>query len=219
LLTGYLEEAMHWTDLINSLAGLFIVATASTKTMVPLRILAIAANCFLIIYFAIAHSWLTLLLQAFALPLNAWRLYQMLVLIRRVREAIRGKPSLDWLKPFMSERRFRKGDLLFAKGETADEMFYLMTGRFVLVEMGIEIEPGHLVGELAMLAPDNRRTATLECIEEGNVLSITYEQVEQLYYQNPTFGFYFLKLATARLFNNIVRLEGELERRQVVVVT
>ena len=40
---------MHWTDLINSTASLFIVATASTKTMVPLRILAIIANCFLIV--------------------------------------------------------------------------------------------------------------------------------------------------------------------------
>jgi CRP/FNR family transcriptional regulator, cyclic AMP receptor protein len=208
---------MHWSDLINSLAGLFIVATASTKTMVPLRILAIVTNCFLIVYFAIAHAWMPLLLQASALPLNAWRLYQMLVLVHKVREAIRGKPSLDWLKPFMAQRHFRKGDLLFAKGETAEEMFYTMTGRYVLVELGIEIEPGHLVGELAMLAPDNRRTATLECIEEGNALSITYEQVEELYYQNPTFGFYFLRLATARLFDNIGRMEKELEKRQAAL--
>ena len=70
----------------------------------------------------------------------------------------------------------------------------------------------------AMLAPDNRRTATLECIEEGNVLTITYEQVEELYYQNPTFGFYFLKLATARLFDNVSRMESELARRQTAVV-
>jgi hypothetical protein len=35
-----------------------------------------------------------------------------------------------------------------------------------------------VVGELAMLAPDNRRTATLECVENGKVPSITYEQVE-----------------------------------------
>jgi Cyclic nucleotide-binding domain len=205
---------MHWADLINSLAGLLIVASASSRTMVPLRILAIATNCFLIVYFAVMHAWLPMLLQAAALPLNAWRLYQMVMLVSRVREAVRGKPSLDWLKPFMSERRFRKGDLLFAKGETADEMFYIMTGRYVLAEPGIEIPPGHLVGELAMLAPDNRRTATLECIEEGSVLSITYEQVEELYYQNPTFGFYLLKLATARLFENLGRLESELEQRQ-----
>jgi len=65
-----------------------------------------------------------------------------------------------------------------------------------------------------MLAPDNRRTATLECVEDGKVLSITYEQVEQLYYQNPTFGFYFLRLATARLFDNIGRLESELTRQR-----
>lgn len=205
---------MHWTDLINSLAGLLIVASASSRTMVPLRILAIATNCFLIFYFAVMHAWLPMLLQAAALPLNAWRLYQMVMLVSRVREAVRGKPSLDWLKPFMSERRFRKGDLLFAKGETANEMFYIMNGRYVLAEPGIEIPPGYLVGELAMLAPDNRRTATLECIEEGSVLSITYEQVEELYYQNPTFGFYLLKLATARLFENLGRLESELERRQ-----
>jgi hypothetical protein len=204
---------MHWTDLINSTASLFIVATASTKTMVPLRSLAIVANCFLIVYFALAHAYLPLLLQAFALPINAYRLYQMFVLIRSVREAIHGKPSLDWLKPFMADRHFHKGDLLFAKGEPANEMFCTVSGRYVLVELGLEIEPGDVVGELAMLSPENRRTATLECIEDGKVLSITYEQVEQLYYQNPTFGFYFLRLATARLFDSIARLENELERR------
>jgi hypothetical protein len=204
---------MHWTDLVNSTASLFIVATASTKTMVPLRSLAIIANCFLIVYFAMAHAFLPLLLQLFALPINAYRLYQMLVLIRRVREAVQGKPSLDWLKPFMSERRFRKGDLLFAKGEPADDMFCTVTGRYLLLELGVEVERGEVVGELAMLSPDNKRTATLECIEDGKALSITYEQVEQLYYQNPTFGFYFLRLATARLFDNVARLEDELAHR------
>ena len=129
---------MHWSDLFNSGASLFIVATASTKTMVPLRILAIVTNCILMAYFTVTHAWIPLLLQVFALPLNGWRLYQMIVLIRNVRDAIRGKPSLDWLKPFMSERRFRKGDLLFAKGETAQEMFYTMTGRYALVEMVVQ---------------------------------------------------------------------------------
>lgn len=203
---------MHWTDLFNSVGSLFIVATASTKTMVPLRILAIVANCFLIVFYAVTHSWVPMVLQAAALPLNAWRLYQMIVLIRNVRGAIRGNSSMDWLKPFMTGRHFRKGDILFAKGEPANEMFCTVTGRYRVLELGIELKPGQLVGELAMLAPDNRRTATLECIEQGEALSITYEQVEQLYYQNPTFGFYFLRLATARLFDNISRMESELAR-------
>jgi hypothetical protein len=206
----------HWTAIFTSGASLFIVATATTKTMVPLRILAIITNCFLIFVFGVTHSWFPMAMQAVALPLNGFRLYQMILLIANVRGAISSTTSMDWLKPFMSERRFRKGDVLFAKGERADEMFCTVTGRYLLVELGIELEPAQVVGELGFLAPDNRRTATLECIEAGTVLSITYEQVEQLYYQNPTFGFYFLRLSTERLFDNIKKLEAELERRPPV---
>jgi len=203
---------MHWNELFNSLAALFIVATASSKTMVPLRVLSIVANCFLITSYAATHNWILMGLQGVAMPLNAYRLYQMILLIRNVRESIRGNTSMDWLKPFMTGRHFKKGDILFAKGEPASEMFCTVTGRYLLIELGIELKSGQVVGELAMLAPDNRRTATLECIEDGDALSITYEQVEQLYYQNPTFGFYFLRLATARLFENISRLESEVTR-------
>jgi CRP/FNR family cyclic AMP-dependent transcriptional regulator len=205
---------MHWNEFVNSGAALLIVATASSKTMVPLRVLSIVANCFLIAAYAVTHSWTLMALQGVALPLNSWRLYQMVVLIRNVRTAIHGDASMDWLKPFMARRHFRKGDILFAKGEEAHEMFCTVTGRYLLLELGIELKQGQVVGELAMLAPDNRRTATLECIEDGEALSITYEQVEQLYYQNPTFGFYFLRLATARLFENIQRLQTDLERRK-----
>jgi hypothetical protein len=205
---------MHWSDVFNSFAALFVVATATTKTMVPLRVFAIVTNCMLIVVFGFTHTWLPLTLQAIALPVNSYRLYQMLVLIRNVRSAIGGEPSLEWLKPFMTQRRFRKGDVLLAKGELADEMLCTVTGRYRLIELGTEIGPGQVVGELGLLAPDNRRTATLECVEDGIVLSITYEQVEQLYYQNPTFGFYLLRLTTARLFDNIGRLETELARRQ-----
>lgn len=203
---------MHWAELFTSGASLFIVATATTKTMVPLRALTIAANVFFVLIFADLHLWLPMALQALALPLNGYRLYQMLDLIKNVRAAIGGDTSLEWLRPFMTRRSFKTGDILFTKGEPADRMFCTVTGRFRLRELGIELKPGEVVGELAMLAPDNRRTATLECIESGQALSITYEQVEQLYYQNPTFGFYFLRLATARLFDNISRLEAEVAR-------
>jgi Cyclic nucleotide-binding domain len=203
-------QFMHWNELFNACAALLIVATASSKTMVPLRILSIIANCFLIFSYAVTHTYILLALQAITLPVNGFRLYQMVALIRNVRESVRGNASMDWLKPFMTGRHFKKGDILFAKGEPAHEMFCTVTGRYRLLELGIELQPGQVVGELGMLAPDNRRTATLECIEEGEALSITYQQVEQLYYQNPTFGFYFLRLATARLFENIARMEGEL---------
>ena len=45
------------------------------------------------------------------------------------------------------------------------------------------------------------------------MLVITYDKVSELYFQNPSFGFYFLKLSSERLLQNVRRLEGELEAR------
>jgi CRP-like cAMP-binding protein len=98
-------------------------------------------------------------------------------------------------------------------------MFYIVSGRYRLVESGIELPIGAIVGEFGMLTPSNVRTQTLECIESGLVLSVSYDQVEQLYVQNPAFGFYFLKLVTARLFENIGRLEQRLEQQTLAVKT
>ena len=40
------------------------------------------------------------------------------------------------------------------------------------------------------------------------ILAVTYRQVEELYVQNPAFGFYFLRLVSARLFENLHRGEA-----------
>ena len=45
------------------------------------------------------------------------------------------------------------------------------------------------------------------------ILSVSYTKVEELYVQNPAFGFYFLRLASARLFQNIGTLEQRLAQQ------
>jgi CRP-like cAMP-binding protein len=134
----------------------------------------------------------------------------MLQLVRDVKKSVNSDLSMDWLKPFMTKRNCKVGEVLFYKDEKAEEMFYIVSGRFRLVESEIELPVGALVGELGMLSPTHERTQTLECIEAGAVLSVTYTQVEELFVQNPEFGFYFLKLASARLFENIGKLEDRL---------
>jgi CRP-like cAMP-binding protein len=44
-------------------------------------------------------------------------------------------------------------------------------------------------------------------------LTITYEKLLELYFQNPEFGYYFLRLTTERLMQNISRLEGAIEAK------
>src|SRR5215467_9211114 len=144
------------------------------------------------------------------LVLNSYRLHQMLQLVHDVKKSVSGDLSMEWLKPFMTERKCNTGDMLFYKDEKADDMLYIVSGRFRLVESGIELPVGAIVGELGMLSPQKARTQTLECIETGVVLGVSYDQVEQLYVQNPAFGFYFLRLASARLFQNIDTLEQRL---------
>ena len=107
--------------------------------------------------------------------------------------------------------------MLFYKDEKAEDMLYIVSGRFRLVESGIELPVGAIVGELGMLSPSKVRTQSLECIEAGVILSVSYDQVEQLYVQNPAFGFYFLKLASARLFQNLDTLERRLARQTAQV--
>ncbi|HUN96163.1 MAG TPA: cyclic nucleotide-binding domain-containing protein [Bradyrhizobium sp.] len=191
-------------------ASVFVVATTTMRTMIPLRVFAILTNIILIATAIPIHNYLVILLQALVLVLNSYRLHQMLQLVRDVKRSVNSDLSMDWLKPFMTERKCSAGEILFYKDEKADDMLYIVSGRFRLVESGIELPVGAIVGELGMLSPQKARTQTLECIEAGLILSVSYNKVEELYVQNPAFGFYFLRLASARLFQNIGTLEQRL---------
>jgi hypothetical protein len=187
--------------------AIFFVATLLTQTMVPLRVANMVGCAFFVGFGALAHDVKTFFLYLLLLPINAVRLRQMLNLVKTARAATQGDASMEWLKPFMTERKYRKGDILFKKDDPADEMLLTVTGKFLVKEIGVELPPGRLMGELGFLTPDNRRTATIECIEAGHVLTITYEKLLEIYFQNPEFGYYFLVLTSQRLLENMARLE------------
>ena len=187
--------------------AIFFVATLLMQTMVPLRVANMAGCTFFATFGALSGNVATFLLYLLLLPINAVRLRQMLRLVKKARHAAQGDMSMEWLKPFMTERRYRRGDKLFKKGDAATEMFLTVTGRFLVKEIGVELPPGRLMGELGFLTPTNRRTGTVECIEDGQVLTITYDRLLELYFQDPQFGYYFLILTSRRLLENIERLE------------
>jgi len=194
-------------------ASVFVVATTTMRTMIPLRVFGILTNIVLIATAIPNHNYLGILVQAMVLVLNSYRLHQMLQLVRDVKRSVNSDLSMDWLKPFMTERKCTAGEVLFYKDEKAEDMLYIVSGKFKLVESGIVLPVGAIVGELGMLSPSNVRTQSLECIEPGLVLSVSYSKVEELYVQNPAFGFYFLRLASARLFQNLETLQKQLTQQ------
>ena len=213
-----IDIALTNINLANMLAlagAIFYVITLMVRTIVPLRIIGIISNAFFIAYGALAGAAPTFFLYLLSLPINAVRLRQMLSLIKRARISAQGDLSMDWLRPFMSPRKYRKGQVLFHKGDVATEMLLTVTGKFLVTEIDVELSPGRFIGELGFVAPKNRRTQTVKCLEDGEVLTITYEKLLELYFQNPQFGYYFLRLTTERLMQNISRLEGIIEANKI----
>jgi hypothetical protein len=196
------------------------VATLLMRTIVPLRIVGIVSIVFFIAYGALAGAVATLLLYLLSLSINIIRLRQMLNLTKKARDSAQGDLSMEWLRPFMTPRKCKKGEVLFHKGDIAKEMFYTVGGMFLVKEIGVKLPPGRIMGELGFIDPKNRRTGTVESLENGEVLFITYDRLLELYFQNPDFGYYFLRLTTERLMQNIGRLESSLdEHRQKLLKT
>lgn len=207
---------MSYVDLVGYVMAAFTLATYSMKTMIPLRMLSIATQVMGLYYGFLEADYPSISLYVILIPLNSVRLYQMMRLVKQVDAAVHGDLEMDWLKPFMTSRQVHGGDVLFHKGDAADQMFFVVSGHFRLLESSIKIEPGTVVGEFGLLTPNQARTQTLACLEDGTVLYITYDKVKELYFQNPTFGFYLLRLTSRRLFENVARLETELAARPAV---
>jgi hypothetical protein len=212
-----MEIALAYVTLANMFAlvgAIFFVATLLMKTMVPLRVANMAGCTFFVVFGALSGNVATFLLYLLLLPINAVCLRQMLKLVRKARSATAGDMSREWLRPFMTERRCRRGDILFKKDDAATEMFLTVTGRFLVTEIGVELPPGRLMGELGFLTLNRRRTATVECIDDGQVLTITYDRLLEIYFQDPQFGYYFLVLTSQRQLENISRLERTLAQER-----
>jgi hypothetical protein len=192
-------------------AAALVLVSSFVKTMIPLRCLAVGGNLGFLIYGALHPSIVMMLLHGALLPVNIWRAFEMVRLTRRVRAAAaEGDLSGVWLKPYMRKKRLKAGAVLFRKGDAADHLYFLVEGRIEFVEIGETMEPGRLFGEIAFFAPDKRRTLTARCTTECVVLRIDETTFQQLYFQNPSFGFQVVTLVAGRLMADRQRLEHRL---------
>ena len=198
---------MTMVEFMGYVAAGLVFATFCMKTMIPLRIVGITSNVAFLLYAWPAGVVPLFLLHSALLPMNIWRLTQIRALVREVRKSAAGDLPLEGLLPFMLPRRAVAGEVLFRRGDAADEMFYVLGGAVRLVELDKSLGPGAMLGEISMFAPRRERTATAVCDTDVDLLSLTSEKVMQLYYQNPRFGFHVVRLITARLIENLRRVD------------
>jgi CRP/FNR family transcriptional regulator, cyclic AMP receptor protein len=200
---------INWIELSGYLASTLVFLTFYMKTMIPLRIVGMVANVAFMTYGFGAHVYPVLILHAILLPLNCLRLVQMRTLIQKVRAASRGDLSMEWLVPMMRRRQCAKGDVLFRRGDPAQELYLVFTGSVRLLDVGVEIGPGKVLGEIGLFAPTHQRMDTAICETEVELGVMATEKVLELYHQDRRFGFYLIRLVSQRLLEDYASLRDQ----------
>jgi hypothetical protein len=197
---------MQWIEAFGYVGALMTLATFSMKTMLHLRMVGIVANLAFITYGVLDHVYPVLLLHMTLLPLNVWRLWQLLQMTRQIKAISASRLSMEWLKPFSRHKDAQVGETLFRQGDAATEILFVLSGRFRAVEADVVLEQGEVIGELGLITKEHKRTQTVVCEQAGSLLQINYDEVRQMYFQNPRFGFFFLELVAERLMRDANRM-------------
>jgi len=206
---------MHFDiiTIIGILAGAFYIASQFQKDMISLRVLALVSNVLYLIYsplhtdYQIPHLIVmpTFLVNLILLPINAKRLLEIIRLTKQIEQATVESPVTEWLLPHMHLRKHTAGSVLFRKGDKADELMYVASGKLKLQGIDHFIGPGELIGEIGLFSSEKIRTLTVECDTDCELYHMTDEQMYRLYYQNPKLGFFFMKLIVERLLRDVKR--------------
>jgi len=182
------------------LSAVLVFSSFFMKTMIPLRTVAVCSNISFITYALLGlkygvfgRVYPILVLHMALLPLNLVRLRQLNELLRAVRHASEDE-TIRSLVPYMQTETHAAGDLLFQKGDAADRLYVIEHGRVRFTEIGQLMSDGEVFGEVGLFAPQNVRTLSARCDSDCRLHTITRQKVLELYYENPRFGFFLIRL-------------------------
>jgi CRP/FNR family cyclic AMP-dependent transcriptional regulator len=191
-----------WIVVAAWVAATLVFCTFFMKTMIPLRIVAIASNLAFITYALLGlhygvfgRLYPILVLHSCLLPLNVLRLRE----LRRLIAAVRGASdadALDALVPYMKGEEHPGGDVLFRAGDAPDKLYVIHSGHVDFPELRKRLSAGDVFGEIGLFAPQQVRTVTAVCADDCRLATITGDKVLELYYENPRFGLFLIRLVS-----------------------
>ena len=202
--------SMTLVDMVGFSAAAASFVAFSAKTMIPLRIAAICSNVLFVAFGLLSGFWPSAVMHTLLLPLNIHRLRAMRRLIRRVAVAARAEDVFEseWLRPYMRRKSFTKGSTIFAKGEPAHGVYFIVSGQVHFPEVDEHAGSGLLFGEIAIFTDEGRRTLSCVCETDVEVLYMTNEELKELYFQNPEFGYHLVRLIVDRMKRQIDKLQA-----------
>lgn len=198
--------AFNWVAAIGWLGSILTIATYAMNTMMPLRILAIASSISYLIYAYLLQLWPLLGMELALLPINCYRLWQIVTLRDLVAQAKDGTATdFSVIKAYGKKRQITAGSLIFKRGDPVDQLYFIGSGRVLIEEVGIEVSSGDIFGEIAFFTDAATRTATARCVEDAEVYEIDKKRFMRLQFEDPSFGLSVMRTVTRRLSDNANR--------------
>lgn len=189
-----------WIVMAAWVAAVLVFLSFFMKTMIPLRIVAIASNVAFISYALLGleygvfgRVYPILVLHSCLLPLNVVRLRQLRRLVASVQKAT-DEDVVRSLVPYMKTELHPRETVLFRQGDAADRLYVIQEGAVRFVEINKRAVVGEVFGEVGVFAPLGTRTLTAVCEQDCRLAAISREKVLELYYQDPKFGFFLIRL-------------------------
>jgi len=190
---------MTTLEVLGYVGGVLVFSTFYLKTMIPLRLVAIASNIVYIAYSALAGLLPILVLHTLLLPLNIWRLIEVGQLIRKVRASAQSDlRAPELIVPYMQRVTRAKGERVFTKGDSADCVYYLFRGSTRLLLKNIVVPEGQMIGVMGIFSHEHLRADTAVCVTDVELGVISKNRILELFYQNPDFGAFLIRMVAQR---------------------
>lgn len=189
-----------WIEVIGWIASGLTVATYAMNTMLPLRILAVGSSVFFLIYGLILHVWPLVGMEALLLPINSYRLWQLISLRNRLGRPGDGEPAdYSVIKRYGKRRVVPAGTLIFERGDTVDQLYLIGSGKVSIEELNIDIAPGDIFGEIAFFTDAAIRTASARATEDTELFELDEKHFMRLQFEDPSFGLSVMRSVTRRM--------------------
>ena len=126
--------------------------------------------------------------------------------------------EIDLMAPYLDYRQEPDKSIIIKEGEIGDNIFYIVSGEAnvsVHLPAGsdstlIMLGKGEVVGEMAILSSNNKRSATVTSVSEIELLILSKKNYESLVENHNKIAFKILKSITSNLCERIKQQSDQL---------
>ena len=180
------------------IAAAFVLSSFYLRNMASLRLAALASNAMFIIYAILASATPILVLHCLLLLLNLWRLLEMRMLRRRFIDAAPLDTSTERLLPFMRRGSCKRGAVIFNKGDTANDVYFILQGEVILSDSNKSVAGGQMLGLMGVCSSERRRVDSAICMSDVEYGAIAAERFWELVTEDSSFGYYIIRTIVDR---------------------